>query len=254
MQRQQPTVTESCMRLAAHTTQTAMWDAIIGAFLEGPDLYANADLAAYLADRLLMSVHGRYRKDRPAFRRLACEMAATVAEVARRAPTLDVAQRSPATVRPDAAERLLSRHGTREVSRILEGIRPECVDELLRVRDFEIEVPVPQVARHMCKDPLWLGWLLLTECCEYRSKTLERYVRNLFAVYVFRFRRCQRRQRACLLAAAMRAAACGATQHATLDTRLVGEAVLKFVFAAPQGAARPAAADDVIRTMLVYTS
>lgn len=251
---QPTTVTESCLRLAVLTTQTASWDAIIGGFLAGPDLYNNADLVAYVADRLVMSVHGRYRKDRLAFKRLACEMVATVAELARRAPTLEVVQRSPVVVRRDAVERLLDRHGTREVHRILEGLRPECVDTLLRVRDFEIEVPVPQVARHMCKDPLWLGWLVLTECCEYRSKTVERYVRNLFAVYAFRFRRCQRRQRACLLAAAMRAATDGITHHAPLDTRLVGEAVLKIVFAmTPPGQQQQQkeARGDIIRTMLV---
>jgi len=204
-----------------------------------------------MADRLVLSVHGRYRKDRLAFKRLACEMVATVAEVARRAPTLEVVQRSPVVVRRDAVERLLDRHGTREVHRILGGLRPDCVDALQRVRDFEIEVPVPQVARHMCKDPMWLGWLVLTECCEYRSKTLERYVRNLFAVYAFRFRRCQRRQRACLLAAAMRAATDGLTHHAALDTRLVGEAVLKFVFAVASPPKNEVRGEDVIRTMLV---
>ena len=252
----QPTVTESCLRLAALTTQAAMWEDILGAFLTTPDPCANADLVAYLSDRLSLSVHGRYRRDRLAFRRLACEMVTTTAELCRRAPPLEQVHRSPAVIRTDALGRLLDRHGTREVSRILEGLRPESVDALLRVRDFEIEVPVPQVARHVCKDPLWLGWLALTECCEYKSKTLERYVRNLFTVYTFRFRRGQRRQRACLLAAAMRAAATGITQHAALDTRLVGEAVFKFVFAGapaqrPGGKGGGAAPNDIIRTMLM---
>ena len=231
-------VTEACLRLArVRPTAAALQDAVMGALLAAPGLHANAALVAYLTDRLAMMEHKRYRRDQPALRRLACEMVATLAELVRRDPQLEARPGCSAMARPAEVERLLERCGVAgacEVGKLLlhEGLSPACVEGLLRVKDFEAEVPVPHVARHLCRDPLWLAWLALTECYEFRSRSLDRYVRGLFTLYKFRFRRRERRERAALLVAAVRAATTGQTEWGALDTRLVGEAVLKFAFAA----------------------
>lgn len=228
-------VTEACLQLArVRPTVAALQDAVVGALLAAPGHHANAVLVAYLVDRLALSEHKRYRRDVPALRRLACEMVATLAELVRRDPPLEARPGSPAAARPAEVERLLERCGVEgggEVGRLLLPLLPASVEGLLRVKEFGPEVPVPHVARHLCRDPLWLAWLALTECYEYRSRSLERYVRGLFTLYKFRFRRRERRERAALLAAALRAVTTGQTAWAALDTRLVGEAVLKFAFA-----------------------
>lgn len=204
-------VEEACI-CAAHVTHSygpgAVQDAVLHHVCALPE--RTAQLVAFAANRLGMCTHTRYRKDAPALRRLLSEMVASCA-MARKAvraaqpagPQHEPRQARILSVNKPVCAAILQKYCTQEVfgvaQRILKGEDPgQCVDALLAVKQYMIEVPVPHVTAALSKDPVWMVWKMVTEVYECDS-VLSKYLKDLHVLYKVRFRKNTRKELAVLL-------------------------------------------------------
>lgn len=205
-------VAGACMssaRLMAACKLAAVQDAAMRIFLD-PKYISNAAFVGYLAKRLPMTCHLRYRKDVPAMRRLLCEIFAMLAKNAKPDGAITVKPCEVLSVNKSKCAGLLSGFCTKEVfsviEKILRGVNDvhTCVDDMLEIKDYHLSVPVARVQESHCKDPVWLVWRIITEVYKCDA-ALAKYIDDLFELYKFRFRKRSRRDRADLLKYALNA-------------------------------------------------
>ena len=234
-----------------------------------PKYAANATFAAFMAGRLQMTDHPRYRKDVVALRRVLCEVFAVLARNAGGAPGSSSGSQptvTPCTVKTIHKGRcaeLLGKFCTKDVlavvTKLIRGSEDvsACVDELLAVKGYDIEVPVPLVARAHCNDPAWLVWRIVTEAyvCD---PTLAGYVENLFFMYRYKYKASCRKTRACLLKLALAAIANRSVASWDVSSAVCVEAVWKIQYVYLEledggagGGGQRQKASDVISTMLL---
>lgn len=157
-------------------------------------------LVSFLANRFTMCTHVRYRKDPVSYQRLICEMVATLANYNKVAKP--VVKKSVQTSMQDVTKSasILKKYCTADsytiIQQLLKG--EDCINNLLAIKDYSIEVPVASVTSSLSKDPVWIVWRILTEAYTY-DNALSKYVANLYTVFKIRYRKQVRKDGATLL-------------------------------------------------------
>lgn len=139
----------------------------------------------------------------------------------------------------------------------------DTLRSLLKLKGFEVCVPVESVGQHLTSDPLWYAWQMVVGLPD---PGLRGYVADLYYIYRFRFTRSLRKERLPLLQLAWEAywrPPAGAARQPSPLTATVAEAALKACYLYDQEAANAAEAQgaaaqeeaeeeqkDILSTML----
>lgn len=171
------------------------------------DCCASPPHARYFASRVAMLSSSRVRRDPRALTRLALEAAAVLHSWYRQVRTqpplagqMWPPQQAHRTALP-AASGLLTTDAYALVHRLLQGraMVREALAALCNIKTYDLCVPVEGVSQAASKDPLWMAWRTLTDHVQWGAPEAHRYAVDLMAIYKFRFKRGQRRQRLVLL-------------------------------------------------------
>lgn len=197
-------VEQACL-LSAHFTHKygvgAVQDVLIQHVIGLPT--RTVQLVAFFANRVTMCSHVRYRKDIASLRRLICEVVATITNYNRSQHITHVSVQK-ADLDTTKLSKIVNKYCTKEAQLVIEQLIKsdddpnKSVDELVAIKNYVIEVPVPCISIPMSRDPLWVVWKIVTEAYSY-DKILEKYVNDLFVIYKTRYRRQMRKDAAVML-------------------------------------------------------